>query len=77
MKTLLLLFFVSTISLHAQHTLQWQENTTSPAATLADVDWISFFDGLTFEKVHDNELNIHVLFENSGKEATFNYKRVK
>lgn len=36
-----------------------------------------FFDGLTFEKVHHNELNIHVRFQESGEEVTFNYKRAK
>lgn len=39
-----------------------------------------YFDGLTFEKVSENELNIHVLLSEKGeeaKEATFKYTRFR
>jgi hypothetical protein len=37
-----------------------------------------FFDGFTFEKISDNEMNIYVIIGEEGKEreAKFNYKRV-
>ena len=37
-----------------------------------------FFDGFTFEKISDDEMNIYVIIEQEGKEreAKFNYKRV-
>ena len=36
-----------------------------------------FFDGLTFEKVSDDEINVYVRFENDGSlsEGKFNYHR--
>lgn len=38
-----------------------------------------YFEGLTMEKVSDDEINVFVLIEDSGggKEVLFNYKRVK
>ncbi|AWM13737.1 hypothetical protein DI487_07580 [Flavobacterium sediminis] len=36
-----------------------------------------YFDRFTFEKVSDNEINIYVVFEKSGEEMLFNYKREK
>ncbi|MEZ4853174.1 DUF6265 family protein [Flavobacterium sp.] len=35
-----------------------------------------YFDRFTFEKVSENEMNIYVVFEESGKEMKFNYKRM-
>lgn len=37
-----------------------------------------FFDGFTFERISENEMNIYVIIEQEGKEreATFNYRRV-
>lgn len=37
-----------------------------------------FFDGFTFERISENEMNIYVIIEQEGKEreAKFNYKRV-
>lgn len=37
-----------------------------------------FFDGFTFERISDNEMNIYVIIGDEGKEqeAKFNYKRV-
>ena len=37
-----------------------------------------FFDGFTFEKISDDEMNIYVIISQEGKEreAKFNYKRV-
>ena len=37
-----------------------------------------FFDGFTFEKISDNEMNIYVVIGEEGKEreAKFNYKKV-
>ncbi|NER13624.1 hypothetical protein GWK08_09260 [Leptobacterium flavescens] len=36
-----------------------------------------FFDGLTFERVHKDEINVYVVLSSNGKEeeVTFNYKR--
>ncbi len=37
-----------------------------------------FFDGFTFERISDNEMNIYVIIGDEGKEqeAKFNYKKV-
>ncbi|MBC9797966.1 DUF6265 family protein [Sinomicrobium weinanense] len=56
----------------------WEEKDQSEDFRLIKIEKNkAFFDGITFEKVSDNELSIHVLFQESGEEATFNYKRVK
>lgn len=34
-----------------------------------------FFNQFTFEKVSNNEMNIYVVFEETGKEMKFNYKK--
>ncbi|MEQ3661737.1 MAG: DUF6265 family protein [Flavobacterium sp.] len=34
-----------------------------------------YFNQFTFERVADNEMNIYVVFEESGKEMKFNYKK--
>jgi hypothetical protein len=34
-----------------------------------------YFDKFTFEKISDNEINIYVVFEESGKEMKFNFKK--
>ena len=39
-----------------------------------------YFDGLTFEKINEDELNIYVIFKDEGKEEVemkFNYKSAK
>ena len=38
-----------------------------------------FFDGLTFERISENEMNVYVRFESDGQhsEGKFNYHRVK
>ncbi len=38
-----------------------------------------FFDGLTFERISDNEINVYVRFESEGanSEGKFNYHRIK
>ena len=38
-----------------------------------------YFDGFTFERISDNEINMYVVVEDSGKqsEVKFNYKLVK
>ena len=38
-----------------------------------------FFDGLTFEKISEKEINVYVIFEDEGKrnEGKFNYVRVR
>ena len=38
-----------------------------------------YFDGFTFEKISNNEINIYVVIENNNeqKETKFNYKKVK
>ncbi|MGS2738443.1 DUF6265 family protein [Sinomicrobium sp. M5D2P17] len=161
MKTLLFLYFIPMSITYAQHTVQWQENSTSPAGQLSELSWISghwqgtalggvteevwgsplggsmmgsfklvvndvvkfyelctisqqdetlllrikhfdkdlkgweekdesetfrlvrmekdkaYFDGLTFEKTGKDEISIHVLFEESGEEMTFQYKRAE
>jgi len=35
-----------------------------------------YFNQFTFEKIAENEINIYVVFEESGKEMKFNYKRM-
>lgn len=35
-----------------------------------------YFDQFTFEKISDDEINLYVVFEESGKEMKFNYKRL-
>ncbi len=39
----------------------------------------AYFDGMTFERVNPNELNVYVMIGKAGeeKEVLFNYKRVK
>ena len=34
-----------------------------------------YFDKFTFEKISDNEINLYVVFEESGKEMKFNFKK--
>jgi hypothetical protein len=34
-----------------------------------------YFDKFTFEKISDNEINIYVVFEDSGKEMKFNFRK--
>ena len=34
-----------------------------------------YFDKFTFEKISDNEINLYVVFEDSGKEMKFNFKK--
>lgn len=34
-----------------------------------------YFDQFTFEQVSDNEMNIYVVFEESGEEVKFNFKK--
>ena len=38
-----------------------------------------YFDGFTFERISDNEINMYVVIEDGGKqsEVKFNYKLVK
>lgn len=38
-----------------------------------------FFDGLTFERISEKEINVYVIFEDEGKrnEGKFNYVRVR
>ncbi|SDD63765.1 hypothetical protein SAMN05421636_101272 [Pricia antarctica] len=39
-----------------------------------------YFDGFTFDKINDNEINIYALIENEGgstEEVKFNYIRYK
>ncbi|MGV7107273.1 DUF6265 family protein [Flavobacterium sp. U410] len=35
-----------------------------------------YFDQFTFEKINNDEINLYVVFEKSGKEMKFNYKRL-
>ena len=59
----------------------WEEKDTSIEFPLVKIEKNKvFFDGLTFEKIAKNELNIYVIFKDEGKEATemkFNYKLVE
>ena len=36
-----------------------------------------YFDGMTFENVSADEMNVYVLIGDEGKEAKFNYRKVK
>lgn len=59
----------------------WEERDETIDFKLVKIeDGRVFFDGLTFERVSDNEMNVYVVIsEEDGKtqEATFNYKKVK
>ncbi len=56
----------------------WEEKDASIEFPLVKIEKNKvFFDGLTFEKVSKNELNIYVIFKDEGKEEVemkFNYK---
>ena len=57
----------------------WEEKDETVDFTLVKVTpGKVFFDGFTFEKISDNEMNIYVIIGEEGKEqeAKFNYKVV-
>ena len=59
----------------------WEEKDASIEFPLVKIEENKvFFDGLTFEKVSENELNIYVIFKDEGKEEVemkFNYQLAK
>lgn len=58
----------------------WEEKNETVDFKLVKVtDKRVYFDGFTFEKVSDDEINMYVLLEEeeAKEEVTFNYKRVK
>ncbi len=64
---------------HFGNTLHgWEEKEESETFRLVNLteDKV-YFDGLTFERINESEMNIHVLFKESGKEMTFPYKRMQ
>ncbi len=57
----------------------WEEKDDSMEFNLLKVsDSSVYFDGLTFEKINKNKINIYVLLGDEGnrKEVVFNYSRV-
>lgn len=58
----------------------WEEKNVTVDFKLVKVSENKvFFDGFTFEKISDDEINIYVVVDNKGKrsEVKFNYHRVK
>jgi len=59
----------------------WEEKDQSIEFPLVKIEKNKvYFDGLTFEKINEDELNIYVIFKDEGKEEVemkFNYKSVK
>ncbi|RNL83063.1 hypothetical protein ED312_15450 [Sinomicrobium pectinilyticum] len=56
----------------------WEEKDESEEFRLVRMEKDkAYFDGLTFEKIGEDEINIHVFFEESAEEMTFHYKRAK
>ena len=58
----------------------WEEKDDTVDFRLVKVtDDKVYFDGFTLERISDNEINMFVVIEDSGKqsEVKFNYKRVK
>ncbi len=58
----------------------WEEKNVTVDFKLVKVsDNKVFFDGFTFEKISEDEINIYVVVDNQGKrsEVKFNYHRVK
>ena len=56
-----------------------QNESENFALVKLDKDHI-FFDGLTFEKISDSEMNVYVVVSEEGeeqKEAKFSYRRFK
>ena len=57
----------------------WEEKNETVDFRLVEVTKNKvYFDGFTFEYISENEMNIYVVVDDSGKEEVkFNYKRVK
>ena len=59
----------------------WEEKDETVDFKLVQLDDNSvFFDGFTFEKISDDEINLYVVIGNgdgTSEEAIFNYKRVR
>lgn len=54
----------------------WEKQDEKQSFPLVKIDKNRiYFDQFTFEKISDNEMNIYVVFEESGKEMKFNYRR--
>ena len=54
----------------------WEKSEVSQSFRLVKVTPTHvYFDKFTFEKISDNEINIYVVFEDSGKEMKFNFKK--
>ncbi len=55
----------------------WEKQDEKQSFPLVKIDKNrAYFDQFTFEKVSDNEIIIYVVFEESGEEMKFNYKRL-
>lgn len=58
----------------------WEEKEDKVSAQLVKVEGNRFyFEGFTFEKIDESEMNIYVLIDDNGNsdEVKFNYKKVK
>lgn len=57
----------------------WEEKDETVDFKLVKIEKNAvYFDGMTFEKLNDNEINIYVVIDENGKqeEVKFNYKRL-
>ena len=58
----------------------WEEKDQTVDFKLVKLDKnIAYFDGYTYEKVSEDEMNVYVVIENNGQaeETKFNFKRLK
>lgn len=56
----------------------WEKADEKQSFRLVKIDdYRVYFDQFTFERVSENEMNLYVVFEKTGEEIKFNYKRLK
>lgn len=56
----------------------WEKSDEKQSFRLVKIDdYRVYFDQFTFERVSENEMNLYVVFEKTGEEIKFNYKRLK
>lgn len=54
----------------------WEKADEKQSFRLVKIDeYRVYFDQFTFERVSENEMNLYVVFEKTGEEIKFNYKR--
>lgn len=56
----------------------WEKADEKQSFRLVKIDdYRVYFDQFKFERVSENEMNLYVVFEKTGEEIKFNYKRLK